>query len=131
MYGNKYGRSRDERASRMYLNIPPKGYAKPPCLRRHFRSLGIIASFDNNHMYVENLENIPKDRSYIVVRSQKTTSNYIKYYFIELTSYQNMKAKGRASFMGTCTCKDRSTMCKHKLALLYTVQGNTYNLRRF
>lgn len=125
MYSDIYGRNRDERASKMYLKIAPKGYSKPRTERKRFSALDMVAYFRYGE-YVENLTKIPKDRKYIVVRSQKTTDQYKKYYFIQV----NLKQMNtRTNFMGTCTCKDTQKMCKHKIALLYTVRGNMYNLR--
>jgi hypothetical protein len=125
MYSDIYGRNRDERASKMYLKVAPKGYTKPQPERKRFSALDMVAHFRYGE-YVEDLTKLTDDRTYIVVRSQKTTRQYKKYYFIKVDLKQ---MSGRNKFMGTCTCKDTHTMCKHKIALLYTVRGNMYNLR--
>lgn len=125
-YSYTYGINREQRALRMFRKIPPKGMKVPEAEVKKFRSLGFTATFEKG-AYVENLTNI--DRNYIVVRSQRSSDVYKKYYFIQLLDRDAIKKRARGGYLGECTCKDWKKLCKHKLAVLYTVRGYIYNLR--
>lgn len=128
-YGRKYGRNRYERAIRMYKEIPPTGMVKVEAEIKRFRALGINAYFGYGR-YVEDLlrEEI-ESRDYIVVRSQKSSDTYKKYYFVELLKPKAIEQRARGGFLGSCTCEDRVSLCKHKLAIIFTVRQYIYNLR--
>lgn len=125
-YSFIYGKDRQERAVRMYKKQPPKGMDPPEAEVKRFRALGITARFERG-AYVENVADV--DRDYIVVRSQKSSDRYKKYYFIRLLDKEAIRNRSRGGYLGECTCKDWKRMCKHKLAVMYTVRGYIYGLR--
>jgi len=132
MYHSIYGRNRVERAIMMYKNEEPRGYVKPPPGSRTFRELGITANFTVNSVYVEDFENpqMPS-RKFIVVRSQKFTVQRPRYYFIQiLGSFDDLVSSNRpGSYLGFCSCRDYTRRCKHKRAIEYKIQNNTYDFR--
>lgn len=132
MYKDIYGRNRVERAILMYKNTPPKGFSRPNPGRRTFRELGITAIFTPNSLYVEDFNNPEMiSRKFIVVRSQKFTVQRPRYYFIQIKgSYNDLVSTNRPSrFLGFCSCKDYNRRCKHKRAIEYKIQNNTYDFR--
>ena len=132
MYKSIYGRNRVERAILMYKNIPPIGYEKPQPGTRTFRALGITAKFTDDSAYVENFDNKQMSgRKFIIVRSQKFTVSQPRYYIIKiLGTFMDLVSSNRpAMYLGYCSCKDYNKMCKHKRAITYVIQGNTYDFR--
>ena len=132
MYKDIYGKTRVERAWFMYKNMAPKGYATPPTGTRSFRELGITAKFTNDSLYVEDFDNPQMStRKFIVVRSQKFTVQRPRYYFISINNrFDDMIDSSRpGNYLGYCSCRDYRRRCKHKRAIEYVVQQNTYDLR--
>ncbi len=132
MYKNIYGKNRVERAWLMYKNIPPKGYDRPPTGLKSFRELGITAKFTNESLYVEDFDNPQmNNRKFVVVRSQKFTVQRPRYYFISIIGkFEDLINSSRpGNYLGFCSCRDYNRRCKHKRAIEYVIQNNTYDFR--
>ena len=126
-YNDIYGATRLQRAHRLAANQPPY-YTPVPRVGVYMRAAP-HAAFTQDYRYVEDLTgaNSSKQRKYIVVRSQKFSSNYREWYTIVIPSIARNKKVLKATEIlrtgifnnrtWTCSCQDPVQKCKHVLAV--------------
>ena len=117
-YEDIYGTTRQERAHRLATNQPP--YYTPVPRIGLYRVVTPYAAFTADFRYVEDLTgtNRFKQRDYIVVRSQKFSSNNRKCYTIQIPGgLQTLRSGIFNNRTWTCNCQDPIQKCKHVLAV--------------
>ena len=117
-YNDIYGATRLQRAHRMAANQPPY-YTPVPRVSVYTRAAP-HAAFTQDYRYVEDLTgaNSSKQRNYIVVRSQKFSSNYREWYNIDIPGgVQTLRTGIFNNRTWTCNCQDPVQKCKHVLAV--------------
>ena len=110
MYHQRYGSTRGERARRLANNVPPPGTPMPRV--GVYMAVQPFARFTENFRYVEYVTVLL--RPFVVVRSQKFSSRYRKYYRV----YVGSTLRVGSTRGWTCTCADDARRCKHILAVL-------------
>ena len=110
MYHQTYGSTRAERARRLAHNIPPP-YTPAPRVGR-YTAVQPHAQFTDEYRYVEYVTVLR--RPFVVVRSQKFSARYRKYYKVFV--HGSLRAGNTRGW--TCTCEDSARRCKHILAVL-------------
>ena len=117
-YHEIYGSTRLQRAHRLATNQPP--YYTPAPRVGVYTVATPYAAFTQDYRYVEDLTgaNRFKQRDYIVVRSQKFSSNYRKWYLIQIPGgLETLRTGVFNNRTWTCSCQDPVQKCKHVLAV--------------